>query len=81
MGSGRETTTGTAQTLSRRPPFAPACLMMGAEHCAVDHLNRIRHRLADNTVVDPKFSSWVKEVLCQVVDVDPITVFGNFDNG
>ena len=29
----------------------------------------------------PKFSSWVKEVLCQVVDVDPITVFGNFDNG
>ena len=29
----------------------------------------------------PKFSSWGKEVLCQVVDVDPITVFGNFDNG
>ena len=31
--------------------------------------------------VEPKFSSWGKEVLCQVVDVDPITVFGNFKNG
>ena len=31
--------------------------------------------------IQPKFSSWGKEVLCQVVDVDPITVFGNFDNG
>ena len=29
----------------------------------------------------PKFSSWGKEVLCQVVDVDPITVLGNFKNG
>ena len=29
----------------------------------------------------PKFSSWGKEVLCQVVDVDPITVFENFKNG
>ena len=32
-------------------------------------------------IYKPKFSSWGKEVLCQVVDVDPITVFGNFDNG
>ena len=31
--------------------------------------------------VNPKFSSWGKEVLCQVVDVDPITVLGNFKNG
>ena len=29
---------------------------------------------------EPKFSSWGKEFLCQVVDVDPITVFGNFKN-
>ena len=28
----------------------------------------------------PKFSSWGKEVLCQVIDVDPITVFGNLNN-
>ena len=32
-------------------------------------------------VIKPKFSSWGKEVLCQVVDVDPITVLGNFKNG
>ena len=31
--------------------------------------------------IQPKFSSWGKEVLCQVVDVDPITVLGNFKNG
>ena len=31
--------------------------------------------------IDPKFSSWGKEVICQVVDVDPITVLGNFKNG
>ena len=29
----------------------------------------------------PKFSSWGKGVICQVVDVDPITVLGNFKNG
>ena len=34
-----------------------------------------------DSTVKPKFSSWSKEVLCQVVDVDPITVFGNFNNG
>ena len=28
-----------------------------------------------------KFSSWGKEIPCQIVDVDPKTVFGNFDNG
>ena len=32
-------------------------------------------------ILDPKFSSWGKEVLCQVVDVDPITALGNFKNG
>ena len=32
-------------------------------------------------ILEPKFSSWGKKVLCQVVDVDPITVFGNFKNG
>ena len=39
------------------------------------------NRSVPSGIVEPKFSSWVKEVLCQVVDVDPITVFGNFDNG
>ena len=30
---------------------------------------------------EPKFSSWGKGVICQVVDVDPITVLANFKNG
>ena len=30
---------------------------------------------------DPKFSSWGKTVLWQVIDVEPITVFGMFKNG
>ena len=32
-------------------------------------------------MLNPKFSSWGKEIPCQIVDVDPKTVFGNFDNG
>ena len=28
----------------------------------------------------PKFSSWGKTVLSQVIDVEPITVFGMFKN-
>ena len=30
---------------------------------------------------EPKFSSWGKTVLWQVIDVEPITVFGMFKNG
>ena len=44
-----------------------------------ERLNSITHR--DWITVKPKFSSWGKEVLCQVVDVEPITVLGNFKNG
>ena len=43
----------------------------------VEFARVVRHKRP----VEPKFSSWGKEVLCQVVDVDPITVFGNFKNG
>ena len=40
------------------------------------------HRAAEAGILfEPKFSSWGKELLCQAVDVDPITVFGNFKNG
>ena len=49
----------------------------------INGLNRAMGR-AHNTsseVIQPKFSSWGKEVVCQVVDVDPITVLGNFKNG
>ena len=38
-------------------------------------------RIQPDPTHNPKFSSWGKELLCQVVDVDPKTVFGNFDNG
>ena len=40
-----------------------------------------RQQTSQRSSAEPKFSSWGKEVLFQVVDVDPITVFGNFDNG
>ena len=29
---------------------------------------------------DPKFSSWGKTELCQVLDVEPITLSGKFNN-
>ena len=32
-------------------------------------------------ILEPKFSSWGKTVLWQVIDVEPITVFGMFENG
>ena len=31
-------------------------------------------------IVDPKFSSWGKTELCQVLDVDAITLSGKFNN-
>ena len=31
-------------------------------------------------ILEPKFIGWGKEVLCQVVDVESITVLGNFKN-
>ena len=34
-----------------------------------------------HNMVQPKFSSWGKTVLWQVIDVEPITVFGMFKNG
>ena len=33
------------------------------------------------TVLHPKFSSWSKTELWQVVDVEPMPVFGKFYNG
>ena len=30
--------------------------------------------------LEPKFSSWGKTELCQVLDVEPITLSGQFDN-
>ena len=29
---------------------------------------------------DPKFSSWGKTELCQVLDVEPVTLSGKFSN-
>ena len=41
-----------------------------------------RHlRVRGHKKVYPKFSSWGKTVLWQVIDVEPITVFGMFKNG
>ena len=37
--------------------------------------------LSGYEIREPKFSSWGKGVICQVVDVDPITVLANFKNG
>ena len=41
------------------------------------------HKLEDQTfhILEPKFSSWGKTELWQVVDVEPIVVFGKFNNG
>ena len=58
-------------------PFCPA----GTSARRTEDRRNRRGRRVEVENIKPKFSSWDKEVLCQVVDVDPKTVFGNFDNG
>ena len=43
-----------------------------------EHRARQDHIRAD---VEPKFSSWSKTELWQVIDVEPMPVFGKFYNG
>ena len=38
-------------------------------------------KIGRHQIDNPKFSSWGKIVLWQVIDVEPITVFGMFENG
>ena len=68
-GAKRGVTKTIAKLLRRRSAIEP---MIG--HMKND--GRLRR-----STLKPKFSGWGKEVLCQVVDVDPITVLGNFKNG
>ena len=56
----------------------------GEERPPKDKTRLERQAASDMTLeqmLDPKFSSWSKTELWQVVDVEPMPVFGKFYNG